>query len=535
MYSILVVDDDKNGINHVLSIFRKENLNISEIFTADSIEAAKKVLVENERIDILLTDIEMPNGSGLELVEWVREKNYETLFILFTCHTDFMYARKAVQLGCIDYLVKPVSEDELKDTIKNAQAVIDQSDKIASSNRFNQLWAKSNSLDVERFWYDLINRVIFLTPDSLEKMSQNYSIHITGEMRLLPIVINVEKVYKKLEARDESVLEYDLKRLAKETIIGHEHEGYTIQLNKTDFLVIILYNELEPHNDNYFEERCKEYISKCKNGHLCEVGCYIGIQGPVYDMADIIRRLVLLKSDNPANNDVAFLPAAKSEHEEARMPDISLWKTMLSNGEKDKVLMEIMVYLKEIGVQKRLDSSILYNFRQDLMQVIYYFLNEKGIQAHKLLGNETAKQLSEKSVRSVSDMQKWVQYLLANQAFQTKSYNNSQDLIENIKNYISSHLDEDDMSRDTISNYVFLNPDYMSRIFKKETGISITSYIIQERMDKAKSLLLKTEMPISLVATSVGYYHFSHFSKMFKKYFGSNPAEYRKRFLSSTN
>ena len=83
--------------------------------------------------------------------------------------------------------------------------------------------------------------------------------------------------------------------------------------------------------------------------------------------------------------------------------------------------------------------------------------------------------------------------------------------------------------RGDIAGYVYLNPDYMTRIVKKETGLPISEYIQRERMEAAMKLIDKTELSISSVAAEVGYQHFSHFSKVFRKHTGMSPMEYRSR------
>ncbi|MBD0378556.1 helix-turn-helix transcriptional regulator [Paenibacillus sp. WST5] len=66
-------------------------------------------------------------------------------------------------------------------------------------------------------------------------------------------------------------------------------------------------------------------------------------------------------------------------------------------------------------------------------------------------------------------------------------------------------------------------------MFKKETGMSLSAYIVQQRMDEAKSLLLETEMKISQIAEVVGYMNLSHFISMFKKINGTTPQSFRKK------
>ncbi|OMF26744.1 hypothetical protein BK133_20100 [Paenibacillus sp. FSL H8-0548] len=77
---------------------------------------------------------------------------------------------------------------------------------------------------------------------------------------------------------------------------------------------------------------------------------------------------------------------------------------------------------------------------------------------------------------------------------------------------------------------MFLNPDHLTRQFKKETGHTITDYVLLERIKLAKELLTQTNIPISSISSSVGYSNFSHFTKVFKKYTELGPTEYRSQF-----
>ena len=77
---------------------------------------------------------------------------------------------------------------------------------------------------------------------------------------------------------------------------------------------------------------------------------------------------------------------------------------------------------------------------------------------------------------------------------------------------------------------MYLNPAYLSRLFRKETGLSLTDYMVEQRLRKAKAELESTNIKISDIAVSVGYSNFSHFSKLFKKLTGLTPQEYRKKY-----
>lgn len=109
--------------------------------------------------------------------------------------------------------------------------------------------------------------------------------------------------------------------------------------------------------------------------------------------------------------------------------------------------------------------------------------------------------------------------------------------VQRAMDYVRKNIDKD-LSRGQIAEAIYLNPEYLSRLFKKETGGSLNDYIVAEKLRAAQSLLADTNIPVSLVASKVGYSNFSYFSQVFKKHTGLSPLEYRsehRQKLEDTN
>lgn len=96
-----------------------------------------------------------------------------------------------------------------------------------------------------------------------------------------------------------------------------------------------------------------------------------------------------------------------------------------------------------------------------------------------------------------------------------------------IQQYIELHLSEE-LSRSTLAESFGFNPEYLSTIFKKETGDTLSDYIQKKRLSVARKLLLQTNLPISLISQSCGYETLSYFSTVFRQKMGMSPREYRK-------
>lgn len=100
--------------------------------------------------------------------------------------------------------------------------------------------------------------------------------------------------------------------------------------------------------------------------------------------------------------------------------------------------------------------------------------------------------------------------------------------VESMRAYLYEHYNED-VTREELARAVYLNPDYMSRLFRKKEGCSIIDYLIKIRVQRAAELLENTDIPIQDVSMEVGYDNFAYFSRLFKKEMGVSPREYRKR------
>lgn len=140
---------------------------------------------------------------------------------------------------------------------------------------------------------------------------------------------------------------------------------------------------------------------------------------------------------------------------------------------------------------------------------------------------EDMNQALEKAIRSAKSRKKSIlkedKIRKLNEGVQSAEKN-----VEKVKTYIETHFKEE-MTRESLASEVFMNPDYLSKLFKKNTGSSLMDYVTKVRIERAKELLERTVLPISEIAIETGYSNTAYFTKMFKKYTnGVTPREYRK-------
>ena len=118
-------------------------------------------------------------------------------------------------------------------------------------------------------------------------------------------------------------------------------------------------------------------------------------------------------------------------------------------------------------------------------------------------------------------------YLIEKSMEYTEMTEKTDSIISRVKEYLDNHYCTA-ISRNDLADVVYLNPNYLSRLFKREMNTSINSYLIDKRIDKAKSLLEHSDMPVHAVSMEVGYNNFSYFTKLFREKTGQTPNEYRK-------
>ena len=112
----LLIDDEIVAVNALKRRVDWSRYHVDQVFTAQSMQEAQEIF-RQQKIDFMLCDIEMPNGSGLELFEWVKIYYPLTECVYVTCHPEYKYIRKALKLGSADYILKPIDYEELDEVL----------------------------------------------------------------------------------------------------------------------------------------------------------------------------------------------------------------------------------------------------------------------------------------------------------------------------------------------------------------------------------------------------------------------------------
>ena len=155
---LLLVDDEYFAVQGVMDGVNWEVLGFQEIHQAYSYTEAV-ALLEKNHIDIMLCDIEMPDESGIELVSWVNEHSPNTECIILSCHDEFDYARQALSLRCLDYVLKPVRYSKLTEILKNAMDTVQQKQHRELMEKYGKQYIDSLAKKTKGDYIDAVSQV----------------------------------------------------------------------------------------------------------------------------------------------------------------------------------------------------------------------------------------------------------------------------------------------------------------------------------------------------------------------------------------
>ena len=187
---LLLVDDERLILEELITITDWKRIGIDHIETAGNVEQAKGI-IQSRRPDIILCDIEMPQSSGLELLEWCRDNAPETETVILTCHAQFSYAQTAVRLGSLDYLLKPVTEDTLIRVIRSAQEKIQRRLWKEEFSKYGEIWMRQQAYWREKFWEDLFLGKLGEMPEEWKKEAEKRNILDELEPDMVPVLYRI--------------------------------------------------------------------------------------------------------------------------------------------------------------------------------------------------------------------------------------------------------------------------------------------------------------------------------------------------------
>ena len=500
MYKAILVDDEKIVRLALKTIVDWAVLGYT---VTGSYSSAKTALqeIEDDPPDLIITDIKMPDMDGLQFIQRVRQQNRECEIIVLTNHENFSYAVEAIRLGVMDYVVKTdISPDSLTTLLQKAAERLEEKTRTEAApimamaeGDFHEMRQAAQGLPVGE-----------------NRFSEPYAI-------CLAFLDRPENENRRNDLGFYNLLCEKLGRPA----------ATLIQLGPDQTAIVLMPGELEsfereaPAFCHRISGFCRAYLNRpCgfllseqfaeSGGFLRELErCRNAIPYVVFHGTGRLTRAAARRQLSPEEVPVQMICRQLSDRLEKK--DYAGAQELFSAFGRGKELRAAAPNpaaraMQSLGLTALLDCSAY-------------------------LGEEERKALWEqlRRCRSVDDYEAHLGLVIQQmERFERKKAallckKEMAQIVQYIEENLSQHI-----SLEMISETVHMTENYVSRLFKSESGMNVVGYINMEKMEQARRILSRPESTVRMVAGELGYYESSYFIKLFRKTYGIGPGEYKK-------
>ncbi len=510
--NICIVDDDKYVVEKIVNGIDWKKWDIEGVYTAYNSRQAREIL-STLQVDILLSDIEMPQGSGLELLEWVREQKLPVECIYLSSYAHFAYAQKALELHSRGYLLKPVSNRELENVLGGL---------VEQMRAGKDAGGKGRQQAKEEYWRSLQAGEVF-------RLAGTGGSVYGPEEKLMLCMLRIFRGMEHRKAQSDAVFSPTLMHMAQELTRGDGYEADTIVRHSDDCFMIVCRGI--PKVREAFREDMRKLLLEIERELHVTACIYVGgpfVIGTSRKRLDALLQMVregipseegLLLEEEWRGQDAVYVP-----------PDFSLWEQkMVRMQDIDEVSTQIMEYVTGLWQSGQANVEVFGRFKADLQQMVFHFMMENNILMNQIFEAGEFDHYCNKASWTLRDMKEFICILFRKLKAVIRVEDTEENVVEQIIHYIDENLGGD-LSRAKLAARAYISEDYLSKKFALHTGMSIPNYVSARRMEKARDYFKSTARSVSEVATLVGYTNFSYFSKTFRDYAGCTPNEFRNRY-----
>lgn len=514
---VLIVDDEVIIRTGLSTVINWESSGFSVLRPAASAEEAL-IRIPEEQPDIIFTDIRMTGMSGLELAREVMNEHPETEMIVISGFDEFVYAQQAMREGVSEYLLKTSRPDEILQAAVRAQTRIEQrrqgdeagrTQERAVNRSFLRRLLASASLPDEQTITELWSRYPDLRITPGQHLMQVWMISVRQEAGGQEEPRIVETLYPALGQKLIERLPY-----------GCEW------LEWNDSILLLVRMEASRESNNLLE-----YSIRKASEELCSETFAVCGQA-----VDDVRQLQLALETAAETGAYEWLLSQKGY---VRYEDIRERKGMRSvcTMEEEK---ELAVWLRaeDNTVLKKCIAELLARLRRDpeaTPSSVQAYLQSLIVAGHRWLEravqsigrsyeppNGKKLDLAQLSQSPENVLLHHFDLLIRQHAELVSGISPVQRAVA----YIHEHLGQG-LSLQQVARHVHMNSNYFSELFKRETGKNYIEFVTEAKMQKAMTMLRETPSKISEVANEVGYEDLKYFNRLFKKFTGATPSEYR--------
>ncbi len=525
MYSVVIVDDEKGIVEGLKALFKRELPLCSVVGCAFDGTEGYEICMEIVP-DIVITDIRMLQCDGLEMIDRLIAKGCISKFIILSGYSEFEYAKKGIQLGVKFYINKPVEEEELHYCISNVIEEIEaERTKLLEMDEY-KIRSKNNIKNLKEFiirdFLDTGNENTREFKDLLESI--DFPFHADYYTCVL------------LEAEGGTLDqdEYDILQWTLQDTFYKYGDIYTFRYTPAHVGVLVAARKNSEHSSS-FNGLIKSAKNKATNQlkRLLTIGvgrtlqCWEEISESFQTANESLNYKWIKGSGTLIDfGDIENQPVEDTVIDEQDMKNLEEY---IQNSEREacnRLINHIFEKLYRFRVSRSKIQLQCFNLVLLGIRSVSYnrFQHSEWIRA------EIVPLEGVLSFHTMEELKTWVKTSLDKviDLHSAGMVSQERDVILEIKKYVAANYHQN-ISLADLSARFYLNPHYLSQLFHEKTGGTYLNYLMRIRVNHAKELLDQTEMKIYEICEAVGYIDTTHFSRVFEKFVGCKPSEYRKK------
>lgn len=533
---LLIAEDELWLRKRLVSTIDWSSYGISEVYEAEDGGEALEIALK-EKPDIVITDIRMPELSGIDLMKKLNENSIFSKMIVVSGYDDFEYAQGALRMGAINYLLKPVDEEELLDSVKRC---VEELKKEKNKETVFDKQSAASEMLMEHIYEDLI----FETSEKrTEELLQKLSRKEIGFPFQAAAVVNMQVrehtffVNDKVKSDMWSVYQWLRRNLQEDC-----YECQYLYMRGSQIVLLLFGDDLEAK----FMERVENWVQLILEALQKElnISLFMAAGDVTDDFSGIHRSYEMaqkkIKEKRAEEKRILALRNQETEQElNTRFDDVygeydfKLLIKEIRNGDSEKAQTELQAILQSSS--RRLQSA-------DMMKLQLFYMNFINRIAGACLpeceayADELAMQCmtvmreliyigSDTIVTEMWDcLRKFVEKLV--EVYQENNGKRKHWMIDQVLQYVEENYNTALSTRD-IAGRFFMNTSYFSKLFHEQMGCTFSNYLINVRVEKAKMMLTQTNMKLYDIAEAVGYTNVQYFSTIFKEKEGLTPSAFR--------
>lgn len=535
MAQLLIVDDEAHVVDRLAMTVDWRSIGIDLVYKAYSGQEAIELLNQFS-IDIVITDIRMPGMNGLQLISEIDRQWPKTKSILLSGYSEFEYAKQAMQFQTEDYLLKPVKTEDLLATVARVLRKLEREwEEVISARRMTYTLKEHLPLLRANLLHELLQGKYRDGSVLREKMARlELGSEAWRQFSLMAVRLD-EGFEESSGSGEDSWKEYAVANMAEE-VFGSRYSLWHAKDAHDYFIFLLTPKQETDGEDPGWLERTASVLQSA-------VGVYL--KGKVSIM---ISGAGVFPTDVPAayNRSITAF-RNRIGHEPEQLMRLEDGEDAAAEVRSLESLYEppALIHLLEAARWEAVEEKYRRIFagaengeaisEEQLLEIYLAIASAYTFIAHKngrlladMLGADYERMTSGMPFHSVYHLKEWsFRTLKALQEDMVKeTRDNRSSLIDKIRSFIDENV-TGELSLQSVADRVKLHPVYVSKVYKLETGENISDYIQRVRMEKAQSMLVRSDEKVYAIAARLGYQRPHSFISAFKKTFGMTPQEYR--------